>query len=230
MDEAPKHVSTNREHWNDRASEWVEAGERSWAAAEPGWGIWNVPEAELGMLPADMHGLRAVELGCGTGYVSGWMARRGAHVTGIDNSANQLATASRLAAQHGVELTLVHGNAETTPFADESFDFAISEYGAAIWCDPYAWIPEAHRILQPGGRLVFLGTHAVASVCTPLDGSDNTRHLERAYFDLHKLDFREVAVDPGGRSRTGAPQVRTAAGASRVRTATPLRPGIVPGS
>jgi hypothetical protein len=28
---------------------------------------------------------------------------------------------------------------------------AISEYGASIWCDPYAWIPEAARMLRPAG-------------------------------------------------------------------------------
>ena len=49
------------------------------------------------MLPADMSGLAAIELGCGTGYVSGWMARRGASVVGIDNSRRQLDTARRLA-------------------------------------------------------------------------------------------------------------------------------------
>ena len=43
------------------------------------------------------------------------------------------------------------------PLPDASFDLAISEYGAAIWCDPYRWIPEAARLLRPGGRLVFLG-------------------------------------------------------------------------
>src|SRR5690554_2579729 len=99
------------------------------------------------------------------------MARRGAKVSAIDNSERQLATARRLAAEHGVELDLHHGNAETTPFADESFDFAISEYGAAIWCDPKLWIPEAYRILKPGGRLVFLGHHALTTACSPLDGS-----------------------------------------------------------
>ncbi len=197
-EQLPDHVAHNREQWDARADWWVGPGERSWALDEPVWGVWGVPESELSMLPPDMAGMEAVELGCGTGYVSGWMARRGARVTGIDNSANQLATARRLAARHGVELTLLHGNAESTPFDDESFDFAISEYGAAIWCDPYAWIPEAHRILRPGGRLVFLGNHVLASVCTPLDGSEVTRSLERGYFDLHKLDFRDVAVDPGG--------------------------------
>ena len=38
-----------------------------------------------------------------------------------------------------------------------AFDLAVSEYGAAIWADPYRWIPEAARILRPGGELVFLG-------------------------------------------------------------------------
>ena len=146
----PPHVSENRRYWDERAADWVAAGERAWAQPEPSWGIWGVPEPELGMLPASMAGMRAVELGCGTAYVSGWMARRGARVTAIDNSEQQLATARRLAAQHGVELELVHGDAERTPFESGAFDFAISEYGAAIWCDPYAWVPEAHRVLRPG--------------------------------------------------------------------------------
>ena len=94
---------------------------------------------------------RAIELGCGTGYVSAWMRRRGASVYAIDNSERQLATARRLATEHGVEFTLHHGSAEAVPYPDHFFDFAISEYGAAIWCDPYLWIPEAHRLLRPGG-------------------------------------------------------------------------------
>ena len=42
------------------------------------------------------------------------------------------------------------------PRPDASFDLAISEYGASIWCDPYRWVPEAARLLRPGGRLIFL--------------------------------------------------------------------------
>ncbi len=201
MDDAPfdaDHVAANREHWNANADDWVASGERNWARAEPVWGIWGVPESELGMLPADMTGMDAVELGCGTGYVSAWMARRGATVTGIDASERQLATARRLAAEHRVPLTLVHGNAEATPFADASFDFAVSEYGAAIWCDPQVWIREAHRLLRPGGRLVFLGNHPLTTVCSPWDGSAMVRELIRPYFGMHATDWREVEVDPGG--------------------------------
>lgn len=198
LSDLPRHASENRAYWNAMAHDWVAAGERAWGQAEPTWGTWGVPEHDLEMLPLDMRGMRAVELGCGTGYVSAWMARRGAEVTGIDLSEGQLATARRLASEHGVAIALVHGSAEATPFADGTFDFAISEYGAAIWCDPDVWVAEAHRILRPGGRLVFLGNHPLAHVCAPLDGSRVTERLERPYFGMRELDWTGVEVDPGG--------------------------------
>ena len=198
LSDLPRHATENRNYWNGMADDWVAAGERCWGQDEPTWGTWAVSERDLEMLPTDMRGMRAVELGCGTGYVSAWMARRGAEVTGIDLSERQLETARRLADEHGVPLTLLHGSAEATPFADETFDFAISEYGAAIWCDPDAWIAEAHRILRPGGRLVFLGNHPLSIVCSPLDGSRVTEHLVRPYFEMRAVDWTAVEIEPGG--------------------------------
>ena len=196
----PDHVAENRRHWDADASRWVESGERAWAQTEPTWGIWGIPNHELPLLPGDLDGQRAIELGCGTGYVSAWMQRRGASVYAIDNSAEQLATARRLAAEHGADgIEWVHGNAENVSQPDGSFDLAISEYGAAIWCDPHVWVPEAHRLLRPGGRLVFLGNHPFAMVCTPADGASPTGlTLENDYFGLGRLDWTTAAVDPGG--------------------------------
>ncbi len=195
----PEHVAENRRFWDATADRWVASGERCWADAVPSWGIWSIPDPEVTLLPADMTGLDAIELGCGTAYVSAWMARRGARVTGIDNSSAQLATAQRLAAEHGVELTLIHGSAEMVRFPDGSFDFAVSEYGAAIWCDPYVWIPEAHRLLRPGGQLTFLGGTPLAMICVPVDGSGAClRQLQRDYFGLHRIDWRDAVEDPGG--------------------------------
>ncbi len=193
----PEHVRANRHYWDGMADQWVAAGERLWAS-EPQWGQWGVSNAEAPLLPDSLSGQRAIELGCGTGYVSAWMVRRGAIVSAVDNSANQLATCRRLQGEHGLDFETLHGNAETLPFADECFDFAISEYGAAIWADPYRWIPEAHRLLQPGGRLVFLGNSPLQMLCVPADGSETTSRLERSYFGMHRFDWRTVEVDPGG--------------------------------
>ncbi len=190
------HVAINRDHWDGVAEHWVANGERLWALEVPEWGNWNTDEIDL--LPARMDGLEAVELGCGTGYVSGWMARRGAQVTALDVSAKQLETARRLAAAHGATIDIREGNAEETGLESGRFDFAISEYGAAIWCPPKVWLSEAARILKPGGRLVFLGNHPLLSVTTPLNGAENDLTLHRPYRDLHVMDWTEVEIEPGG--------------------------------
>ncbi|MGZ4110294.1 MAG: class I SAM-dependent methyltransferase [Actinomycetota bacterium] len=158
------HVSINRAVWDEDAPNWVESGRRAWGTESPSWGIWGVPETELQLLP-DVSGLDVVELGCGTGYVSAWLARRGGRCVGLDNSSQQLATARMLQREFGLAFPLVHADAERAPFADGSFDVAISEYGAAIWCDPHRWIPEAARLLRPGGRLVFLGHSNLVMLC-----------------------------------------------------------------
>ncbi len=180
------------------AQDWVAAGEMLWAAKTPQWGIWGLPESDLHLLPDDMTGLQALELGCGTGYVSGWMARRGARVTGIDISTAQLATARRLAALHGADIEFREGNAEAVGFAPNTFDFAISEYGAAIWCDPDIWLREAWQVLRPGGRLVFLGNHPLTIVCTDDRGSPCDFTLHRTYRGLKGADWTEVEIEPGG--------------------------------
>lgn len=186
----PEHVLRNRAVWDKWAAAYAEPGERAWAQAEPDWGIWGVPEAELHLFPADMTGMNAVELGCGTAYISAWMAHRGARVVGIDNSEAQLSTARRLQREHGLELQLLHGNAENVPYPAESFDFAISEYGACLWADPALWIPEAARLLRPGGQLVFLTNSFLMTLCAPdEDDVPATDRLLRPAFDMYRVEW-----------------------------------------
>ncbi len=168
-EDLPDHVRRNRVEWDHWAVDYVANGERSWklGPGEEKWGVWDIPESSLRILPDDVDGLDTIELGCGTGYVSAWLARRGARPVGIDNSEAQLATARRLQAEHGIEFPLIHGNAETVPLPDASFDLAISEYGASIWADPYRWVPEAARLLRPGGRLTFLVNGTILILCGP---------------------------------------------------------------
>jgi catechol 2,3-dioxygenase-like lactoylglutathione lyase family enzyme len=70
------------------------------------------------------------------------------------------------------------------------FDLAISEYGASIWCDPYAWIPEAARLLRPGGRLIFLVNSVLMMLTIPdEDGVPATDRLLRPYFGMHRFEW-----------------------------------------
>jgi len=149
-----------------------------------------VPESEVGMLPAAIDGRDSIELGCGTGYVSAWLARRGARPVGIDNSARQLETARAFQQEFGIEFPLLHGDAEQVPYLDASFDIAISEYGASIWCDPYRWIPEAARLLRPGGELVFLVNSVLIMLCFPDDvEAPAGERLLRPQFDIHRFEW-----------------------------------------
>ena len=186
----PEHAALNRASWDEAAKDMVANGELSWAMApgEEKWGIFGVPESELHLLPDDLEGLDAIELGCGTGYVSAWLARRGARPVGIDNSPRQLETAARLQREHGMDFPLLLGNAERVPYPDASFDYAVSEYGAALWADPDAWIPEAARLLRPGGRLMFLTNHLLAYLtveAVEADGPADER-LKRPMFGMHR--------------------------------------------
>ncbi len=122
----------------------------------------------------------------------GLAAGAGARPVGIDNSAAQLATARRLQAEFGRPFPLIQGSAEEVPLPDESFDLAISEYGASIWCDPYRWIPEAARLVRPGGQLVFLVNSPLLMCCLPdtPDGRAGERLL-RPYIGMHRFEWSD---------------------------------------
>ena len=185
----PDYAQTNRAHWNRQADWWVASGRRNWNSDEVHWGNWGIPNAQLPLLPEVMSGLDAIELGCGTAYVSAWMTRRGARCVGVDPSDGQLATARSFIAHYGLEIELIHGVAEDVPKPDESFDFAFSEYGAAIWADPYVWIPEAWRLLRPNGRLHFLGSSTLSMVCASHDDGPTSTTMQRDYFGLHRVEW-----------------------------------------
>ena len=168
----PEHVAANREAWDRFADEYAASAERAWAR-KPGdetWGMYGVPESTVHLLDdAGLDDADAIELGCGTGYISAWMARRGARPVGLDNSPKQLATATRMQREHGLEFPLLLGSAEEVPLPDASFDVAISEYGAVLWADPDRWLPEAARLLRPGGRLHLLLNSTLVYLTSPSD-------------------------------------------------------------
>jgi SAM-dependent methyltransferase len=190
-----EHATRNRAQWNEWAADYVAPAERHWQPDyAPTWGIWELPETQVRAFGdggterfADAD---AIELGCGAGYVSSWLARAGARVTGIDISDEQLATARRLQAEHGLDsIDFQQASAEDVPLPDASFDLAISEYGACLWCDPYLWVPEAARLLRPGGELVFLSNSPLSVMCLDEPGLATTTTLHRPQFGMHAQEW-----------------------------------------
>jgi ubiquinone/menaquinone biosynthesis C-methylase UbiE len=196
----PDYVKANRAHWTETNAKYTDGrAEHSWNEQEISWGTWNIPESETNVLP-DVRGKDVVDLGCGTAYVSAWLKRRGARrVVGVDITPAQLDTARRLEAKYKLGLELVEANAEATGLPAASFDLAISEYGASIWCDPYKWIPEAARLLRPNGELVFLRNSTLSTLCMPDTGGvqETLQRPQRALNRMEWLDTKETEFQPG---------------------------------
>lgn len=178
----------NRDVWTKANAEYTDQKAReSWAKDEIDWGMFSGPESELNTL-GDVSGKDVIELGCGTAYFGAWLAKRGARVTGVDITPAQLETARRLQQETGLDMEFIEAGAEDVPLPDASFDLAVSEYGASIWCDPELWIAEAARLLRPGGRLVFLCNSTVSILCAPDEGKVGDR-LMRSHADLGRIEW-----------------------------------------
>jgi SAM-dependent methyltransferase len=186
----PDYLSANVAAWEARTDEQMAMGRRQWAASEPTWGIFGIPESDVELLPMGLAGERVVELGCGTAYISAWLARLGAHPIAVDPSPGQLRIAQHFQDEFALPFPLVLAAAEEVPLRDGSADLVISEYGAAIWADPYRWIPEASRLLRSGGELVFLGNGSLLMLCVPdEDGLAATDRLLRPQFGMGRFTW-----------------------------------------
>jgi ubiquinone/menaquinone biosynthesis C-methylase UbiE len=189
------HVARNRTLWTEtnRAHTDPDA-ERSWSEAEITWGVFEIPEPTLNIL-GEVRGLDVIELGCGTAYFSSWLARRGARPVGLDVTPAQLDTARRCQQHFDLHFPLIEASAEAVPLPDAGFDLALSEYGASLWCEPAAWIAEAARLLRPGGRLIFLTTSLLVSLCVPddEDSSAGTRLL-RSQPSVRRMQWADGGI------------------------------------
>jgi ubiquinone/menaquinone biosynthesis C-methylase UbiE len=184
-------VAANVAQWTKTNREFTDAdAERQWRDPQIYWGEFDVRDEWLG----DVAGLDVVELGAGTAYFSAKLARAGARPVAVDPTPAQLDTARAMQAEFGLEFPLVEAVAEDVPLPDESFDLAISEYGASIWADPCRWIPEAARMLRPGGRLVFLRNSTISMLCMREDGiTESLQRPQRGLCRMEWADTGEVA-------------------------------------
>jgi SAM-dependent methyltransferase len=177
----------NRAAW-DRISEDYQARHAEFIGQpEPRWGMWQLPESELGVL-GHVAGKDVLELGCGAAQWSILLAQRGARVVGLDNSERQLEHARALMAEAGVEFPLVHASAEEVPFGDASFDVVFCDHGAMTFGDPYRTVPEAARLLRADGLFAFSHSSPLSMLCWDEEADRMVPRLVADYFGMHRFD------------------------------------------
>jgi demethylmenaquinone methyltransferase/2-methoxy-6-polyprenyl-1,4-benzoquinol methylase len=103
---------------------------------------------------------RALDLCCGTGDLTLALAKRGAHVTGLDFSEAMLQVAkeksARFKQRSKSKIEFIRGDALQIPFPDNSFDVLTIGYGLRNLADLDAGLRDMWRVTKPGGRLVAL--------------------------------------------------------------------------
>ena len=139
----------------------------------------------------DVRGKDVLELGCGAAQWSIALAQLGARCVGLDNSARQLEHARRAMAEAGVDFPLVHASAETVPLPDASFDVVFCDHGAMTYCDPDRTVPEAARLLRPGGLLAFNAESSLHFICWDQATDTFTEQLRLNYFEDWSADDGE---------------------------------------
>jgi len=126
-----------------------------------GWGPEGLREADARLL-GEVEGRSVLEVGCGAGQCSRWLASEGAWPVGVDLAYAQLRESRRLDAATGSAVAVAVAEATELPFTDACFDLACSSHGAVPFvADTAALHREVARVLRPGGRWVYSVTHPV---------------------------------------------------------------------
>jgi SAM-dependent methyltransferase len=148
--------------------------------------------------------LDALDVGCGTGFLTFELAARGHRVTGIDFAPAMIAEARRKAAERGLTVCLEEADAEQLPFAGGRFDLLVSRH--LLWTLPHpeAAIDEWIRVLRPEARLVVVDGQFDAGALKQPTGSARSSQEYAAIGD--HLPFL------GGRAREEIEKLFTAHG------------------
>jgi len=182
------HAARNQGLWDEYSDEYQ--AKHGGQLAESGglaWGTAQISESELRVL-GDVAGRDILEFGCGAAQWSIALAQRGARPVGLDLSERQLEHARRLMTEAGVDFPLVHASAEAVPLPDASFDIVFCDHGAMTFADPYRTVPEAARLLRPGGLFAFSHHSPIETICWPIGADKVGDRLAVDYFGMHRFD------------------------------------------
>ena len=142
----------------------------------------------------DGVGLRVLDVGCGTGYTTAGVLKRGnvEEAVGLDMNPVQLKRARRNLRGQKRRVSISRGDADKLPFVDESFDAVISVGAIEYFPDPDRTVKEFARVVKKGGAVVLGGPELGWFRKIALNRVFYTPSAEEISVFLRKADLAEV--------------------------------------
>ncbi len=136
-----------KNYWNWRSNSFGHDSDKSAAIADR----W---ESIIKELASQAPGLRALDIGTGTGQLAVYLACSGFNVTGIDLADKMISSAKKYAESQMLDIDFHMGDAEELKFEDNSFDIVVSRN--LLWTLPHPdkALKEWRRVLKPDGKLI----------------------------------------------------------------------------
>lgn len=145
--------------WDQKANQW-----KKWIGDLGDNNRFFTSDPVLWKFAGNISGLKVLDAGCGTGYLSILMAQKGATVTGVDISPNMILEAQSMAAEKNVKIDFrVDSCEDLNTFESESFDLIVSNYVLMDLPNLDAAISNFHRTLKNDGRVVCVFAHPFMS-------------------------------------------------------------------
>lgn len=197
LDDAGNRLRINKQHWNAIAArKWAESASLREKIKN---GAPYIEQMEPKMAPylKDIKGKRVIVLQFGDGLVLLACAKKGALVTGVDFSSEQVRLAKLSAKECGVNVRLVEADCQRLPksIPCSYFDLAVAECGIFIWIENLdAWMKNAYKVLKKGGRLVVSDFHPLSICANKEEG--NVATFKRSYFDQQPHVCEEENTPP----------------------------------
>lgn len=125
--------------------------------------LWNLyldrPTIQA-LIASVPEGLKTLDLGCGSGLLTGWLKNKGYEVCGVDFSYKLLS----IAREENPDISFATADIKLTPYKDAAFDLVVSGLVMHYEQDLAPAFAEVSRILNMGGLFVFTMHHPIDEV------------------------------------------------------------------
>lgn len=193
------YVQVNKKHWNVTARHSNPERRKYLKLIRDGYPYLENIEPKISPYLRDIKGKEIIVPQFGDGLVMLACAKKGAHVTGVDISTEQIRLAKKGAQYCGVDIALIEADWQKLPKkirGGNSFDIVVTECGMFIWIKRLeAWMKNAYRVLRKGGRLIVSDFHPL-SMCTEELSDGKSIVFTRSYFDQTPHVHHEKAKPP----------------------------------